>query len=115
MPDAPKGGIKSTTKAIVRSIGTALQMPVALCTETGFQASKVRSRSRHLNEQGLSRVPFDFVISFTPGEVLILTTPAANRRSPGKSVRKHPKLPDGATSSALFEGTIPDLGIQRPF
>eukprot|EP00971_Amphidinium_carterae_P271980 5397697-Amphidinium_carterae.1 len=49
VPNAPQGGIESTSKAILGSIGTALQMPIAL-----FQASKVRTRRRHLSEQDTS-------------------------------------------------------------
>eukprot|EP00971_Amphidinium_carterae_P094904 1877836-Amphidinium_carterae.1 len=66
------------------SIGTALQVPVALCAEAGFQASKIWASSRHLCKQGPCGVPLDLVVRFTPSEVLVLAAPATNCRCPGK-------------------------------
>eukprot|EP00971_Amphidinium_carterae_P250230 4967304-Amphidinium_carterae.1 len=80
MPNSPEGGIESNSKAVVSSVGAPLQVPVALCTETGFQASKVRSSGRHLSEQDLSRVPLDLVVSLTPSEVLVFTAPPSDCR-----------------------------------
>eukprot|EP00971_Amphidinium_carterae_P105008 2079241-Amphidinium_carterae.1 len=42
VPNASKRGIQGTAKAILSAVGTTLQVSEALCTETGFQAPKVR-------------------------------------------------------------------------
>eukprot|EP00971_Amphidinium_carterae_P158283 3137744-Amphidinium_carterae.1 len=40
MPDPSKGGVESTTKAVLAAIGTFFQMPVALGTKAGLQATE---------------------------------------------------------------------------
>eukprot|EP00971_Amphidinium_carterae_P145913 2892061-Amphidinium_carterae.1 len=75
MPNASQRGIQSTTKAILSTVGTALQMSITLSAETGFQATKVRSSSSYL-------------IRFTPSEVLSLTAPPSFSRCPGKAISK---------------------------
>eukprot|EP00971_Amphidinium_carterae_P031405 618530-Amphidinium_carterae.2 len=54
MPDASKRGIESTTKAVLRTVGTTLQVSKALCAQTGFQAPKVRPRSSYFRKQRAS-------------------------------------------------------------
>eukprot|EP00971_Amphidinium_carterae_P000733 14389-Amphidinium_carterae.1 len=80
MPNSPAGSIESASKAVFSSVGAPLQVSVALCTETGFQASKVRPCGSHIGEQDASRVPLDLVVSLTPSEVLVITAPPSDRR-----------------------------------
>eukprot|EP00971_Amphidinium_carterae_P163971 3251067-Amphidinium_carterae.1 len=73
-------------KAVIGSVGTTLQVSETLCAEAGFHASKVRSVDRDLCKKDTGRIPLDFVVCFTPGEVLFVTTPSTGRRFPSKSV-----------------------------
>eukprot|EP00971_Amphidinium_carterae_P097974 1938489-Amphidinium_carterae.1 len=68
MPDPSKGGVEGTTKAVFCSVGTLLQVPVTLGAEAGLQTTKIRTMLRNSSKQRTSRVPLDFVISFTPSE-----------------------------------------------
>eukprot|EP00971_Amphidinium_carterae_P120165 2380587-Amphidinium_carterae.1 len=43
MPNSSKGGVESTAKAVLSSVGTLLQMPVTLGTKAGLQATEIRT------------------------------------------------------------------------
>eukprot|EP00971_Amphidinium_carterae_P105998 2099242-Amphidinium_carterae.1 len=85
MPNPSKGGIESTPKAVLSAVCTFLQVPVTLGTEAGLQATKIRTMLGNRGKQRTSRIPLDFVVGFTPGEVLPFTEPAALSRDPGKT------------------------------
>eukprot|EP00971_Amphidinium_carterae_P193484 3839485-Amphidinium_carterae.1 len=66
MPNPSKGSIKGATEAIFGSVGTLLEVSVALSTEAGLQTTEIRTVSSNCSKQGTRGVPLDFVVSFTP-------------------------------------------------
>eukprot|EP00971_Amphidinium_carterae_P156204 3097028-Amphidinium_carterae.1 len=86
MPDSSKRRIKRTAETILSAIGTAFKVPVALSTEAGFQASKIRAFGSHFRKQVFGRVPLDLVIGFAPSKVLGAAVPSTLSRYPGKSI-----------------------------
>eukprot|EP00971_Amphidinium_carterae_P084569 1673828-Amphidinium_carterae.1 len=78
--------VRSTSNSPRSNFGNT-QVPVALSARTGFQACEVRSRRRYFSTKDTSRVPFDSVASFIPGEELLATVPPTKLRYPVPNVQ----------------------------
>eukprot|EP00971_Amphidinium_carterae_P245628 4878091-Amphidinium_carterae.2 len=77
-----KSSVDSTTRTIICSGRGFLEVPVALCAKTGFQACKVRARRRYFSTKDPSRLPLDSLVSFIPSEGL-LSTPSFHQETFG--------------------------------